>query len=272
MPHEIQIRRRESKSHLPAPVIANSKKVLSSVYVGQGPLRGLDSNEEKTYLAEYLGEDPNADRFGSTARDFWAELRIDVPLEGIVLNIGTHKVDKKEVPDNLYDYIIYQWIKKHPFVAKDLQELLDKSKYQFYIHDPEVATAFENKKVTFKKKAYEEFIKIGDDESKIDRLIRLLTDSDPSTMGLKQKQNLLASEIDDNSERFFILSTDKHLEIKSLISELVSKNIVNKIGNQYYFIDEKLGDTEDETVKYFNDKKNSSTVNILKAKLQEANR
>lgn len=271
--HEIHLRRRESKSYLPAPVIANSKKVLSSVYVGQGPLRGLESDEEKKYLAKYLGEDPNANNFGSIARDFWADLRIDVPMEGVVLNIGTHKTDsKEEVPDNLYDYIIFKWVKKHPFVAKDMQELLDTSKYQFYIHDPEVATAFANKKVSFKKKAYEEFIKIGEDEVKIDRLIRLLTDSDPATMGLKQKQNLLDQEIENNPEKFFILSTDKHLEIKSIISELVSENVVNKIGNQYYFIDEKLGDTEDEAVKYFKDKKNSGTVNILKAKLQEAKR
>ena len=264
--HEIQIRRRESKSHLPPPVLANSKVMLSSVYVGQGPLKGLDKEEEEKLLAKYLGIDPDEKDFHKTTRSFWADLRVEIPSEGKVLNIGTTEGE----PHNIYDYIVYQWAIKHPYVAKDLDEMLGSSRYKYYIYDPEIATQKANQKVNFKKKAYEEFITIGDDETKIDRLIRLLTDSRPEEMSLKQKQNYLDQEIENDPQRFFVTSTDKHLEIKSIISELVGEGIINKIGNQHYFIDEKLGETLDETVKYFNDKKNSETVNILKAKLQEA--
>ncbi len=267
MSHEVHIRRRETKSHLPAPVVANAKKILSSVYVGQGPLKGLEKDEEKKLVSAHLGMDPDEKDFPKILREFWANIRVEVPTDGVVLNVGKLKDDE---PYNLYDYIIYQWIKKHPHVANDREEMLDNSRYQFYIYDPEVATTKENVKVSFKKKAYEQFILLGDDEDKIDRMVRLLTDSDPNNMSLKQKQNLLDDEIENDPERFFVIITDKHLQTKADIAEMVTYSIIRKIGNQYYFIDEKLGNDLDETVKYFNDKKNSSTITTLKAKLQEA--
>ena len=264
---EVQIIRRETAGHLPVPVTANSTKYLGSVYIGRGPLRGLDKEEEEKLLSTHLGMSPDEPNFHSTVRDFWANLRVKVDGGGTVLNIST--TDKKE-PVNIEDYIVYNWAKRHPLVADSREEMLENSKFQYYIRDPEVETDFANKKVRFKKKAYEEFIKIGDNTEKLDRVIRLLTDSDPNDLSEKQKQNLVDDIIEDNPEKFFITVTDKNLETKALISTLVSKGIVNKIGNQHYFIDEKLGETVEETVKYFHDKKNSETVNILKAKLQQS--
>lgn len=271
---EIQIIRRETADHLPVPVTANSKKYLSSVYKGRGPLRGLGEEEEKRLLSRHLGMDKDERDFHKVVRDFWANLRVEVPTEGVVLNVTTTK-DKDsgiENPVEIEDYVIFKWAKRHPLVADNRQEMLKDSKYLFYIRDPEVETEFSNQKVRFKKKAYEEFIKMGDDEDKMNRMIRLLSDSDPSDFDLKQKQNFIDDIIENDPEKFFVVSTDKHLETKALISEMVSEGIINKIGNQHYFIDEKLGETVDETVKYFNDKKNSETVNILKAKLQESKR
>lgn len=265
MSYEVHLRRRETKSHLPAPVVANAKKVLSSVFVGGAPLKGLESDEEYI-IAGYLGMAPDEKDFPQTVRDFWANVRVNVPMDGKVLNIGMDN-NQPYVP---IDYIIYKWAKKHPYVASSREEMLDNSRYQYYIHDPEIATAKENEKVELKMKAYKEFILIKDDEDKINRLIRLITDSDPESMSLKQKQNLLSSEIDIDPKKFFITVTDKNLETKAIISELVSENIVTKIGNQHYFIDQKLGDTLEEAVLFFNDKKRSDVVTLLKAKLQQS--
>lgn len=271
MSHEVQIIRRETKSHLPVPVTANSKKVLASVYVGQGPLKGLDGEKEKELLSSYLGVDREEKDFPKITRSFWADLRVEIPSEGKVLNISTRDEDG-ENPLNPGDYIIYKWAQKHPYVAPNKKEMLDNSKYQFYIHDPEIEVGHENQKIQFKKKAYEQFILMGDDDEKLDFVIRLLTDSDPNQLSVKQKQNYVDTIIEDNPKQFYVTATDKHLQTKALVAELVSANIINKIGNQHYFIDEKLGDTIDDTVKYFNDKKNSQTVNTLKAKLEEFKR
>lgn len=266
MTKEVQLIRRETAGHLPVPVTANSTKYLGSVYIGRGPLRGLDKEEEEKLLARHLGMSPDENNFHSNVRDYWANLRVKIPGEGTVLDISTR--EKDDEPVNVEEYIIYKWAKRHPLVADNREEMLANSKYLYYIRDPEVETDFANQKVRFKKKAYEEFIKMN--EEKLNRIIRLLTDSDPSDLSEKQKQNLADDLIENDPEKFFVIATDKNLETKALISDMVSKGIINKIGNQHYFIDEKLGETVEETVKYFHDKKNSETVNILKAKLQQS--
>ena len=50
---------------------------------------------------------------------------------------------------------------------------------------------------------------------------------------------------------------------------MVTAGVLRKIGNQVIFIDEVLGDTLDNTVVYLKDKKNSSTLTVLRAKLKE---
>lgn len=263
---EIQLRRRETKSYLPAPIIGDSKKYLSSIYSGQGPLRGVSGEEEKRLLSSYLGMDAEERNFGKVCREFWADLRVEIPSDGKTLNIST---DKNGNPVNTLDYLIFKFAEVHPYVAENRNAMLDNSKKMFYIYDPEEEVKNQNRTVTFKKKAYAELIKMGEDEEKIDRMVRLLTESDPHQMSIAQKQNYLDQLIEENPQRFVVYATDKDLEIKSIISEMVSESIITKMGNQYWFIDEKIGDTLEDAVRFFKDKKRSEDVNRMKAKLQE---
>jgi len=265
---EIQLRRRETKNHLPVPVTSNSKKYLGSIYSGQAPLRGLNSKEEKEILAEYLGMDPEEKDFPRIAREFWADIRIEVPSDGKTLNITV----ENDVPVNPYDYMVYRFAKIHPHVGKNLDDMLSDSRKMFYIHDFDEAIAKTNAKVNFKKKAYGELIKIGEDEDKLNRILRLLTDSDPEYMSIKEKQNYIDQLIENDPVKFVTTATDKDLELRSTIAEMVTASVLSKIGNQYWFIDEKIGDDEDEAVKFFKDKKRSGDVLRMKAKLEEAKR
>ena len=264
---EVQIRRRETKSHLPPPVVSNAKKVLSSIYSGQGPLKGVKGDEEKSLLGEYLGLDPEEKDFSKVCRNWWADLRVEIPSDGKVLNIT--KNDDGE-PVNIKHYLIYQWAKKHKYVAKNRTAMLDDTKKQFYVYDPEEAMKNQNKQVNIKKKAYKEFIKMSDNEDKINMAINVLTESDPDSMSSTQKENYLDQLIEEDPKAFLTVVTDKNLEIKSEIAQMVEYNILEKVGNQYWFVEQKIGDTLGEAVKFFKDKKQSKTVNILRAKLEEA--
>lgn len=264
---EVQIRRRETKSHLPPPVVSNAKKMLSSIYSGQGPLRGIKGEKEKELLSEYLGIDKDDKDFGKICRNFWADLRVEIPSDGKVLNITK---DENEKPVNIYDYLVFKWAEKHKQVAKDREAMLNNSQKMYYIYDPDVEMKKQNETVNLKKAAYKEFIKMQDDEDKIDTVLTVLTDAEPDQLSATQKENYLDQLIESDPGKFVAVATDKDLEIKSLISQMVSNNIVRKIGNQHWFVDQKLGDTLEEAVLFFKDKKQSETVNILKAKLEEA--
>lgn len=269
---EIQLRRRETKSYLPPPVIANAKKVLSSVYDGQGPLTGFDSDEEKRekdrlLLCEYLGLEPDEKDAGRVIRNWWADLRVEVPSDGVVLNLST---DAEGKPVNIKDYLVHKWALKHKFVGENRSAMLDNTNKQFYIHDPDIEMEHQNNKVKIKKKAYEQFILISDNQEKIDLVLKVLTDSNPDTMTEIQKQNYIDQLVEADPAKFVSVATDKNIEIKALISDLVSENIITKMSNQYWWIDELLGNDMEETVKFFKNKKNSQTINRLKAKLEEA--
>jgi hypothetical protein len=266
---EVQIRRREAKSDLPPAVVSSSKKVLASIYDGQGPLRGVTGSEEKKLLSQYLGIDVEDTRFPKIVRDFWADLRVEVPIEGKVLNIGK---DEDGSPLDIEAYLIYQWALKHKFVAPNKSKMLENSLKQYYIFDPDFESKQTNQEVEYKRKAYAEFIKISGNEEKIDMIIMILTNSEPNKMSSVQKDNYLDQLIAEDPKRFVEVATDKAIEIKFNLAMMVSNSILTKIGNQYWFMDQKLGNTEEEAVLFFKDKKNSETVNILKAKLEEAKR
>ena len=70
-------------------------------------------------------------------------------------------------------------------------------------------------------------------------------------------------------KKFLKIATDKQLSMKAEIEEMVSAGILRKIGNQIVFIDEILGDTLENAILHLKDKKNSSKLTILRAKLKE---
>ena len=58
--------------------------------------------------------------------------------------------------------------------------------------------------------------------------------------------------------------------MKAELEEMLSVEILRKIGNQIIYQDEILGDTLQDTVIFLNDKKNSGKLTTLRAKLKDA--
>lgn len=264
---EVQIRRREVKSYLPPEVVADSKKILASISVNQGPLKvdGVDK-----YVCEYLGIEPTENDAPKKVREFWADIRVDIPVDGYVLNVADTSEGKEDPkPVNVYHWLLYQWCKKHKFVALSKEELDRNPQKMFYVYDPEQEARHTNTQVSMKRKAYNEFAKMSDDEPKLNHVIRILSDTDPKRMSKVEKENYVDNLISQDAKRFLGVALDKHLAIKGEIAELVSANVIQKIANQHYFGEEKLGDDLQETVLYMQDKANSKTVMTLRAKLEE---
>ena len=69
--------------------------------------------------------------------------------------------------------------------------------------------------------------------------------------------------------RFYKFATDKDLDLKDEIAEMVEKDVLRKIGNQHIAGDETIGENLADTLVYFKNKKNSGAVNALRAKLKE---
>ena len=61
---------------------------------------------------------------------------------------------------------------------------------------------------------------------------------------------------------------DKDLDLRAEIEELASKDVLRKIGNQYIYGDETIGENITDTIVYFKNKKNSGAVNAMRAQLK----
>lgn len=265
---EIQIRRRESKSHLPPPVVANSIKTLASVYDGQGPLKGVNEEVENKLLSKYLGISQDEKGFHEAVRKFWIDIRIKIPSEGTTLNI----TEVNGEPTNIVEWLYYQFCKRHPDVALNYEEMTKNTHKKFYIYDPDEETKRQNQGNKQKAEAFKELLKLETNYEKMRRVASIMGSVDVKGFSDEVLYNYMHDLINQDPEQFVRLCNDKHLEMKAFVNELISLNILRTIGESVYYIEEKLGDTIEETIIYLNDKKNSDVKMSLKAKEAEAKR
>jgi len=266
MSKKVYLRRQDLDNHLPKAVKADSVMKLSSVYVNRQPLKGFDLEEEKKYLVGILDVNPDHVDWPKHSKQFWAELTIPVGFTGVELEIGK---DDDGNPLSVMDYIKYNFAIRHPHVALTKEEMDRTFTKRFYVQDLSRDDKVKNNEIQIKKDADKEFIKVSSNVKSMKRILRLMSNSNPDRMTGEQVENALYEIKNSNPKRFVKIATDKNLELKAEIEEMVSTGVLRKIGNQVIFIDEVLGDTIEDTVVHLKDKKNSGKLTILRAKLKE---
>ena len=266
MSKKVYLRRQDLGGHLPKEVRAEAVTKLSSIYVNRQPLKPFSIEEEKKYMMGILDVNPDHNDWPKHSKTFWAEMTIPVGFTGIELEIGK---DDDENPLNIMDYIKYRFAISHPYVALSKSEMDSDITKRFYIQDLARADKEKNNEIQVKKDADKIFIKIASNKKDMARVLRLVSDINPDKMNLDQIENSLYELKNSNPKKFLRAATDKNLELKSEVEEMVTAGVLRKIGNQIIFIDEVLGDTMDDTIVYLKDKKNSGKLTILRAKLKE---
>tara|TARA_B100002019_G_C21198400_1_gene562640 strand:+ start:196 stop:1002 length:807 start_codon:yes stop_codon:yes gene_type:complete len=263
---KVIIRRKEVLNHLPKEIRAGAKITIGSIYVGRQPLKGVEGEEAHTLLSEILDVPPGHPDWPSQEKNFWASMSLKVPFEGKELDITT---DENGRPHNTMDYVTYQWCKKHRQVAETKEEMEKSGSKKFYIYDPQRDLLKRNAKVKVQKEADKEFIKASSSPDKMKRLYRLLSKgANPEKMTDLEIENNLYDIKSKEPAKFLKLVLDKDLDLKAEIEEMVSKDVLRKIGNQYIYGDETIGENITDTIVYFKNKKNSGAVNAIRAQLK----
>ena len=266
MEKKVYLRRKDLEGHLPKAVRAEATMRLSSVYVNRQPLKGFDLADEKKFMEGILDVNPDHVDWPKHSKQFWAELTVPVGFTGVELEIGTNEDGS---PINIMDFIKYNFALKHPHVALTKAEMDSNFNKRFYIQDLSRDDKVKNNIIKVKKDADKEFIKVSSNLKNMKRILRILSNVNPERMTEDQIENSLYELKNKDPKKFIRVATDKNLEIKAEIEELVSAGVLRKIGNQVIFIDEVLGDTIEDTIVYLKDKKNSGKLTILRAKLKE---
>jgi len=266
-PRKIQVRRKEKKSYLPPEVKADAKRVIGSVFKDRRPLGLANEDLEQKLLKKYADIRVDDRDFGKKKRDFWKNMRVEVPSEGKVLDITT---DENNEPIETEDFLIYKWLQNHPLVAETKQGMLDDSNKEYYLYDPEEEIRNENQEAQVRKDAYKALLQLEDDDKVVDQLLRLLGDKRPEKMTTEMKENEIEQLTRTQPKRFLEYAEDPNLALRAEIEEMVEYSVLRKSGNQYIYMDEVIGDTMQDAIVYFKNERNSQTVLDLRAKLEEA--
>ena len=266
MSKKVTIRQKELLNHLPKAVRAEAVSKLSSVYVNRQPLKPFTPEEEKQYMQGILDVNPDHNDWPKYARNYWAEMSIPIGFTGVELEIG---MDDNDFPLQIMDYIKYRFALKHPHVAMTKDEMDADFNKRFYIQDLSRDDKVKNNKIQMKKDADKEFIKLSSNPKSMKRVLRLLSTANPDRMTEDQIENSLYELKNTNPKKFLRIATDKNLELKSEIEEMVTAGVLRKIGTQIIYIDEVLGEDMDDTVVFLKDKKNSGKLTVMRAKLKE---
>ena len=266
MSKKITIRQKELLNHLPKAVRAEAVYKLSSVYVNRQPLKPFTPEEEKKYMQGVLDVNPDHTDWPKYSKNFWAEMTIPIGFTGVELEIG---MDDDGVPLNTIDYIKYRFALKHPHVAMTKAEMDKNYNKRFYIQDLNREDKAQNNKIQIKKDADKEFIKLSSNAKSMKRVLRLMSSANPDRMTEDQIENSLYEIKNKNPKKFVRIVTDKNLELKAEVEEMVTAGVLRKIGTQIIYIDEVLGEDMDNTVVYLKDKKNSGKLTVMRAKLKE---
>ena len=264
---KIIIRRKEVLNHLPKEIRAGAKINIGSIYVNRQPLKGVEGEESKALLSKILDVPPEHQDWPKQEKDFWASMTLKIPFEGKELNIT---VSEDGEPENVLDYLSYKWCLKHRQVASSEVEMKESPEKRFYIYDPVSDLVKRNTNIKLRKDADREFIKISSDIEKMKRLIQVLSKgSKPETLADMEVENQLYDIKDNSPAKFLKYSTDKNLDVRAAIEEMIQYGVLRTIGNQIIYGDETIGENVTDTIVYFNNKKRSGQVNAMRAQLKD---
>lgn len=265
-----------SAFNLPADVASTADQKISAQFAAEtaDTLRGLSPEEEEKYLPKLLGVQVKAEQWPIVTRDYWANMSIPVPAEGLILNI-TIKEDGE--PLILGDWIKWRFICKHSEVAKNKKSV--EHGHRFYMIDVEELKKDQIGEFEIRNRTNKAFMSLQAESNltKAKWVAEVLRKADEKIVGMskdeiymfleKKKDEILAEIEPKEKTKFIDVVNDENLEQKSMLMEFLGRQVIEKSGNSYYYGESILGD-ERETILWFKNQANSRTILEMKEKLK----
>ena len=265
---KIQIFRKsdQTKRKLPKDMLLDTHMSIGSYFLPNGQIgKGLNDLEVKKWMPQAIGVSKEDINFRREVDNFFADIALKVEESGLELEIG---LDDEGHPFNEMDYIKYRFAKSHPEVAEN--EAIGRATHnaRYFIYDPTLQKEIQYNTLQYKQKAYAKFMEISDDAKRMAQVLILLNE-DPRKMSVADMAMRLDSIVSNSPQTFLDIIEDNNIEMRSFVAQCISAEVLRKVGNSIYHIEEKLGANIDDAITYLNDQINSETLTILKGKLQE---
>ena len=226
------------------------------------------TNQEKTFLEEIMGLEPNALSIYLKNNNYWDNYSVRLTKNDKYLNLSD--------PD---DYIKYKvLLANKDFICPSLATLSDnpRATYQFVLIAEKEESKESNKKLNSTMKAYELMGKLKENK-RILKLIVETIDGRPisSSSEIEFIQGKAYDLITANAKLFVQVAEDPYLSTKVLISDCVENGLIRKRGDFLYLAtnNEPLCESGEDPIvsvaaKYLNSPKHQEVKLSLEAKLK----
>lgn len=234
---------------------------------------GLTFDEIKKFMPGVIAMEPTDPKFRLETDKYFNNMMIPVPYEGRELEIGFD--EETGLPIDIIDYLRYRFIQNHPQVAKDKKEAESSQTKVYYLEDEQADSERQSEGIVFETKAAIEFAKLVDDKVKFDWVLRELSVRYPEIGSISKlvsltpdKKNIaLNVAMKKDYKRFLEIVNDEDIKYKAEIASFVDAKIVSKVGNEYVYGSEPLGELN-HFIAYLKNPNNSETYATLLAKLR----
>lgn len=234
---------------------------------------GLTFDEIKKVMPGVIAMEPTDPKFRAEVDKYFNNMMISVPYEGRELEIGID--EETEQPINIIDWLRYKFIQNHPQVAKNKAEADSSQTKIYYLEDEQADSERQSESIVFETKAAIEFAKLIEDKVKFDWVLRELSFKYPDIGSISKLVSLTSDKknialnlaMKKNYKAFLEIVNDEDIKYKAEIASFVEAKIVDKVGNQFVYGSEPIGELN-HFIAYLKNPNNSETYATMLAKLR----
>ena len=233
---------------------------------------GLTPKEVRLLLPEVLNVREDYYEFGKMVEEYYTNIRIKVPYEGLTLEVGL-KDDSKSLsvdnmPEVIEDYLKWKFLLSHPLVAKSEEDSFGLPNTEVFLLDKNKVKKAEISKNVVEDKAIDMYKSAKDSEVKTNMMLQILGVNYKEFKTQEERIVELRKLAFDRPKDFITTYEDKNMETRFYIKYLLHKKILETRFDKIYLIkdgkNQLLGHTEDDTIVELSKKENSETLIYLK--------
>ena len=220
---------------------------------GSGVLNTGLTEEDERRLEDKMNMSPGT--LSRYNKDYWTMFRVDVPKDGVILNLG--------LPEDELKYLV---LKAHQRVANSEMERFDSPFAEYVMTSQEQEAKVENKKSKLKRKAYKVFSNMNTTEMKDVLKVMGKRAGDDASVDFVESQ--LDKIVTDDPQNFLTTVEDPTFKMRAFIDDCISSRVLVKNGTKYQLPGgDTVGFTLEQTIEYLQNPDNQEVYLDLKGKM-----
>lgn len=181
------------------------------------------SPKEQKGLEQLMGVDHNYLSIHKPLNNYWDTIKINLPKEGIFLNLN-----------NPYDFIKYKVLLTYvDYISPSILDTHTKRSYKYEIVRASDQQNKNKSTVNYAIEAYKQFGKIEDSREQLAGVLRVMSGKSASTKDHDWLISEVGKLVADSPKRFVEVLTDPNYKIKLFIEKAISKKAISRMRGKY---------------------------------------